>query len=91
MIMTENPNTIDRVQPMMKISRACSSSAVCRFSGLRSDGVMVLGLLVVVGLWCRFLRLHKLGVCSLGFPSWWGFGMGSGKTRHSHSQPKVRR
>ena len=47
MIMTEKPNTIDRVQPMMKMSRACSSSAECRFSGLRNDVLMVLGLLVV--------------------------------------------
>jgi hypothetical protein len=79
------------VQPMMKISRACSSSAVWRFSGLRSDVLMVLGLLVVLGLWCRCLRLHILGVCSLGFPSWWGFGMGSGMSRHSHSQPVATR
>jgi hypothetical protein len=68
-IITEKPNTMDRVQPMMKISRACSSSAVCRFSGLRSDVLMVLGLLVVLGLWCRCLTLHRLGACSLVFPS----------------------
>jgi hypothetical protein len=79
------------VQPMMKISRACSSSAEWRFSGLRSDVLMVLGLLVVVGLWCRFLRLHRLVADSLGFPSWWGFGMGSGMSRHSHSQPATGR
>jgi hypothetical protein len=90
-IMTENPNTIDRVQPMMKISRACSSSAVCRFSGLRSDVLMVLGLLVGLGLWCRCLRLHRLGAGSLGFPSWWGFGMGNDMSRHSHSQPEAGR
>jgi len=91
MIMTENPNTIDSVQPMMKISRACSSSAECRFSGLRNDGVMVLGLLVVLGLWCRCLRLHRLVADSLACPSWLGFGMGSGMSRHSHSQPEARR
>jgi hypothetical protein len=28
---------------------------------------------------------------SLVFPSWWGFGMGSGMSRHSHSQPVARR
>jgi hypothetical protein len=91
MIMTEKPNTIDSVQPMMKISRACSSSAECRFSGLRNDVLMVLGLLVVLGLWCKCLRLHRLVADSLGFPSWWGFGMDNGMSRHSHSQPTARR
>jgi hypothetical protein len=70
------------VQPMMKMSLACSSSAVWRFSGLRNDGVMVLGLLVVLGLWCRCLRLHISGADSLGCPSWWGFDMGSDRSRH---------
>ena len=90
-IITEKPNTIDSVQPMMKMSRACSSSAVWRFSGLRSDVLMVLGLLVVVGLWCRCLRLHRWVADSLGFPSWWGFGMGNGMSRHSRSQPATGR
>jgi hypothetical protein len=73
------------VQPMMKISRAWSSSALWRFSGWRSDAVMVLGLLVVLGLWCRFRLLHRLAADSWDHPSSPGLGMGIGNFRHNRS------
>jgi hypothetical protein len=87
-IMTENPNTSDRVQPITKMSRACSSSAVCRLSGCRSV-VMGLKLWVVVGLWCRCRWLHRLVAGSLVFPSWWGLGMGTDRSRRIRSLLKT--
>jgi hypothetical protein len=73
------------VQPMMKMSRAWSSSALWRFSGLRNDAVIVLGLRWVVGLLCRFQKLHRLAADSWDHPSSPGPDMGSGSFRHTHS------